>query len=206
MGPVHASITVSLDGYFAGPGDGPGCGLGVGGERLHHWVFGGPWQYSDASRGAPRPDDAAWLAAAMAENGAVVTGRNTYEAAGRWGGTNPWPVPCVVVTHRPQEIGPGHGFVVATDLRDALDTAHELAGHKQVHVMGGGDLIRQALAAGSVDELTLIVAPCLLGGGKRLFADGDGVPGRVLEQLGVRQSDLATFLHYRVGDPVGELA
>lgn len=202
MATIHASITISVDGYFTGPGDGPGCGLGAGGERLHHWVFGGPWHYEDASRGDPRPDDAAWLAETMAANGAVITGRNTYEASGRWGGTNPWPVPCVVVTHRPGEVPSGHGFLAAPDLTEALATARQLAGDKQVHVMGGGDVIRQALAAGVVDELTLVVAPCLLGAGKRLFSD-DG-PARVLEPLGVRRSELATFLHYRVGAPIDE--
>ncbi len=107
---VLAGITTSVDGYITGPGDGPGKGLGEGGERLHHWVFGGPWTY---------------------------------------------------------------------------------------HIMGGADVIRQALAAGLVDEFTLIVAPVVLGAAKRLFGGFDR--DIELEQAGARQSAHATFIDYRVG-------
>jgi hypothetical protein len=60
MGKVLAGITVSVDGFITGPGDGPGCGLGVGGERLHYWVFGGPWSYDSPGRGEPAGEDKAW--------------------------------------------------------------------------------------------------------------------------------------------------
>jgi len=196
MGKVLAGITVSVDGFITGPGDGPDCGLGVGGERLHYWVFGGPWSYASPGRGEPAGQDKAWLDEAMDANGAVIAGRGTYEAAGHWGGQNPWDVPLFVVTHRPEEQPPDGGFIFAGSLAEAIDRATAAAGGKQVFVMGGGDLIRQALAAGLVDELTIIIAPVTLGAGKRLF-DGFG-KSLELEHLGVRQSPFATFIDYRV--------
>ena len=87
-------------------------------------------------------------------------------------------------------------FVFAGSLAEAIAAARAAAGQKQVHVMGGADLIRQALAAGPVDELTIIIAPVTLGAGKRLF-DGFG-ESLELEHLGVRQSPFATFIDYRV--------
>jgi hypothetical protein len=145
MGKVLAGITMSVDGFITGPGDGPGCGLGVGGERLHYWVFGGPWSYDLPGRGEPAGEDRAWLEETMGA---------------------------------------------------AIDQAQAAAGGKQVHLMGGADLIRQALAAGLVDELTIIIAPVTLGAGKRL-SDGFG-ESLELEHLGVRQSPFATFIGYRV--------
>jgi dihydrofolate reductase len=185
-----------VDGFITGPGDGPGCGLGVGGERLHYWVFGGPWSYDSPGRGEPAGQDKAWLEETMAANGAVIAGRGTYEAAGRWGGKNPWGIPFFIVTHRPEQQPPDGGFIFAGSLAEAIDQAQAAAGGKQVHVMGGADLIRQALAAGLVDGLTIIIAPVTLGAGKRLF-DGFG-ESLELEHLGVRQSPFATFIDYRV--------
>src|SRR4051794_38167837 len=195
MTKVLAGITTSVDGYVTGPGDRPGKGLGEGGERLHYWVFGGPWTY-DGPRGEATGEDAEWLAGAMKRLGAVVAGRWTYEAAGHWGGENPWDVPLFVVTHRPEEEPEGRGFTFVSGVAQAVERARQAAGDKAVHVMGGADVIRQALAAGLVDELTIIVAPVVLGGGKRLF-EGFDTPLE-LEHLGVRQSPWATFVDYRV--------
>ena len=196
MTKVTAAITTSVDGYVAGPDDGPGNGLGDGGERLHYWVFGGPWTYAEEPRGEPTGEDAAWLSEVMAQLGAVVSGRWTYEAAGHWGGENPWDVPVFIVTHRREEEPEGGAFTFVAGVREAVERASEAAGDKTALVMGGADVIRQALEAGLVDELTIIVAPVVLGGGKRLF---EGFSGSLdLEQRGVRQSQYATFLEYRV--------
>jgi dihydrofolate reductase len=196
LGKVAAGITVSLDGYVAGPDDGPGCGLGVGGERLHYWVFGGAWTYDTPVRGEPAGVDKVWLEEMLAANGAVIAGRGTYEAAGHWGDKNPWDVPVFVVTHRTDEQPSGGEFNFVGSLSEAVERARIAAGDKQVHVMGGAQIIRQALQAGIVDELTVIVAPLVLGAGKRLF---DGFSERIeFEPLGVRQSPFATFLEYRV--------
>src|SRR5438105_12612778 len=196
MTKVLAGITTSVDGYIAGPDDGPGRGQGEGGEALNYWVFGGPWTYEGESKGEPAGEDAAWLAGMVARVGAIVSGRWTYEAAGHWGDQNPWGLPFFIVTHRPEEEPPGGAFTFVSGVQEAVERAAEAAGGKDVNVMGGADVIRQALAAGLVDELTIIVAPVVLGGGKRLF---EGFTTSLeLEHLGVRQSRYATFIDYRV--------
>ncbi len=196
MAKVTAAITTSVDGYVAGPNDGPGNGLGDGGERLHYWVFGGQWTYDEEPKGEPSGEDAAWISGLIAKMGAVVGGRATYEASGHWGDKNPWDVPFFIVTHRPED-EPGDGaFTFVDGVRPAIDRAVAAAGDKDVHVMGGADVIRQALEAGLVDELTIIVAPVVLGGGKRLF---EGFTESLdLEHLGARQSQYATFIDYQV--------
>jgi dihydrofolate reductase len=197
MTKVLAGITTSVDGYVAGPDDGPGKGLGEGGERLHYWVFGGPWTYETEDQlGEATGEDAAWLEETMARIGAVVAGRWTYEAANHWGDENPWGIPVFIVTHRPEDEPEGGAFTFVSGVEDAVERAREAADGKDVHVMGGADVLRQALEAGLVDELSIIVAPVVLGGGKRLF---DGFTKSIdLEQLGIRQSPFATFIDYRV--------
>jgi dihydrofolate reductase len=196
MPKVVAGITTSIDGYITGPNDGPGKGLGDGGERLHYWVFGGPWTYADEARGEPAGEDAAWLAEVTSRVGAVVGGRWTYEAARHWGDQNPWGLPFFIVTHRPEEEPEGGQFTFVSGVEAAVERALESAGDKDVHVMGGAEIIRQALEAGIVDELSIIIAPVVLGGGKRLF---EGFSQTLeLEHLGVRQSQFATFIDYRL--------
>ena len=196
MGKVTATITTSVDGYITGPNDGPGRGLGEGGTALHWWVFGGPWDYGDDTRGEPTGEDKAWLDEAGRDGGAVIAGRRTYESAEHWGDRNPFGLPFFIVTHRPEEQPAGDEFQFVGSLDEALAAAHRAAGDRTVNVMGGADIIRQALEAGAIDELTIIVAPIVLGGGKRLF---DGFERRVeLEHRGVRQSPYATFIDYRV--------
>ena len=193
---VNATITQSVDGYIAGPDDGPSAGLGIGGERLHYWVFGGPWSYDDHPDTQATGEDKAFLDEAMARGGASVCGRWMYEAAGHWGDENPWGMPVFVVTHRPEEQPAGGAFTFVDGVDQAVAMAVEAAGDKDVSIAGGADLIRQALAAGLVDELIIITAPVVLGGGKRLF---DGFTQTVdLEHVGVRQSPYATFVSYRV--------
>lgn len=196
MAKVVAGITTSVDGFITGPDDGPGQGLGEGGERLHNWVFGGPWRYDEEVRRAPVGEDAEWLARVTSRIGAVVGGRGTYEAARHWGEQNPWGLPFFIVTHRPDEEPPGGQFAFVDGVGPAIARALESAADKDVHVMGGGQVIREALSEGLVDELTIIVAPIILGAGKRLF---DGFTQTLeLEQLDVRQSQFATFIDYRV--------
>jgi dihydrofolate reductase len=196
MSKVLAGITTSVDGYVAGPDDGPGKGLGEGGERLHYWVFGGPWSYGDESLGEMLPEDKAWMDEAMSGLGAIVGGRWTYEAAEHWGDTNPWGLPFFIVTHRTEEQPSGDHFTFVDGVAEAIEQAKAAAGDKDVSVMGGADVIRQALEAGLVDELTIIVAPVILGRGKHLFEGFDH--DIELEHLGARQSKYATFVDYRV--------
>jgi dihydrofolate reductase len=177
MSKIVAGITMSVDGYITGPDDGPGQGLGVGGERLHYWVFGEPWDYESSGPGEASGEDKAYLDEMTGANGAVIAGRGTYEAAGAWGGANPWDVPLFIVTHRPGEQPDGGGFTFTGSLAEAVEQASAAAGDKQVMLMG-------------------IIAPVVLGGGKRLF---EGFSQSLdLEHLWVRQSPFATFIHYRV--------
>jgi len=193
---VIANITTSVDGYITGPDDGPGKGLGEGGERLHYWVFGGPWSYGKDPRGEPSGEDAEWLNEVSARIGAVVGGRNTYEAARHWGDENPWGLPFFIVTHRPEEQPEGDDFTFVNGVKEAVDRAVEAAGDKDVNIMGGADVIRQALEADLVDELSIVVAPITLGGGKRLF---EGFSKSIeLKHKGLRQSQFATFIDYEI--------
>jgi dihydrofolate reductase len=196
MTKVAAGITTSLDGYIAGPNDGPGRGLGDDGERLHYWVFGGAWTYDEEPRGEATGADKEFLDTAMARGGAVVGGRNTYEAAEAWGGRNPFGIPFFIVTHRPEDAPADAGFTFVNGLDEAIARGREAARGKDVFIMGGADVIRQALRAGYVEELSISIAPVVLGGGKRLF---DGFEETVtLEHVGLRQSPFATHITYCV--------
>jgi dihydrofolate reductase len=195
MSKLIALMTTSLDGFYTGPNDGPGRGLGEGGERLHYWVFGGPWSYGQPATGDATGVDKQLLDDAFGRIGAVVAGRWTYEAAEAWGGKNPFGVPFVILTHRPEDQPAGGEFRFVNGLDPALAHAREAAGSKDVSVMGG-DVIRQVLARGQLDELVVSIAPVLLGGGKRLF-DGSSA-GVGLEQMDAVQSTWATHLRYGV--------
>ncbi len=196
MQKVVAGITTSLDGYTTGPNDGPGSGLGEGGERLHYWVFGGPWTYAQGARGKAIGADKEYLDASSEHVGAVIGGRNTFEAAEAWGGQNPFGVPFFIVTHRPDDAPAEGGFTFVGGLDEALDQARTAADSRDVSVMGGADVIRQALLAGYVDELTISIAPIVLGDGKRLF---EGFRTQLtLKHLHLRQSPYATHITYGV--------
>ena len=132
----------------------------------------------------------------MARTGAIVVGRWMYEAAGHWGDKNPWDMPVFVVTHRPEEEPDTGEFNFVGGFDEAIQRAREVAGDKDVAIGGGADVIRQGLDAGVVDELAIIVAPVILGGGKALF---DGFTKSLdLEPIGARQLEWATLIEYRV--------
>jgi dihydrofolate reductase len=198
MGDVIASITTSVDGYVTGPEDGPERGLGIGGERLHHWVMGGAWTYEGShDTGGMHGADRQFFEALTAGLGAGIVGRGMYDAAGAWGGSNPFPGPLVVLTHRTaDQPDPAAGFHFVDGFDAALLRARELAGDGTVALGGGADVIRQGLAAGVVDELAISTAPVVLGRGKRLF---DGFDHDVdLEVRGVWSSSYATHVRYAV--------
>jgi len=201
-GTVVAEISTSLDGYVTAPDDRPGQGLGVGGEVLHDWVFGGPWTYAEAAGGAlgqATGVDRQVFDRVFAGAGAAIVGRRMYDVAEGWGEESAFGIPCFVVTSRagePRVVGAGTYTFITDGVRSAVRQAKEAAGGRHVLLCGGASVIDQCLAAGLVDEMDLHVAPVLLGSGRRLFAD---VGGRVtLEQLGVVQSALSTHLRYRV--------
>ncbi|MGH3308232.1 MAG: dihydrofolate reductase family protein [Nocardioides sp.] len=199
MNKIISSITQSLDGYVVGPDDRAGQGLGIGGERLHYWVMGGPWTYADDGRdtdGMHGPDKE-YFDSVTEGLGCGIVGRNMYEAAGAWGGTNPFPGPLIVLTHRTEDQpDPSTGFLFVDGFDAALAKARELAGDGVVALGGGAEVIRQGLVAGVVDELAISTAPVVLGGGKRLF---EGFEQDLdLEVLGVWSSTYATHVRYRV--------
>jgi dihydrofolate reductase len=195
---VIATITTSVDGYVTGPDDGPGNGLGTGGERLHHWVMGGPWTYdTEHDTTGMVGVDREFFEAITAGLGACIVGRGMYEAAGGWGGTNPFPAPLFVLTHRTEDApDPSSGFTFVGDLDSAMTQAAAVAGDGDVSIGGGADVIRQALTAGYVDELVLSTAPVVLGAGKALF---DGFTQDLdLEVLQVWSSPYATHVRYGI--------
>ncbi|MEV0717141.1 dihydrofolate reductase family protein [Asanoa sp. NPDC050611] len=157
MGKVVLDVSVSLDGFAAGPRVRPEEPMGDGGERLHEWMA----------------TDVAVRAATDARVGAAVIGRRTFDLGLKpWGGT-PWPgVPSFVVTHRVRAdlVGDNGGTFAFDGLESAVRRARAAAGDKDVLVLGP-DVARQLLAAGLLDELHLHLAPILLGGGTPLFAD-----------------------------------
>src|SRR3978361_1087125 len=134
-----AGISVSLDGFITGPEDRPGQGLGIGGERLHYWVFGGPWTYDgehdfDAMAG----EDKAYYDGLIARIGSGIVGRGMYDAAGARGGKNPFPGNLVVLTHRTDDPH-DESFTFVDDLGEALRLARKAAGARAVTIGGGGE-------------------------------------------------------------------
>jgi dihydrofolate reductase len=200
MAKVLAGITMSMDGYVTGPNDRRGAGLGDGGERLHYWVFGGPWTYGDEGSGTPSEIDQAYLDEVFSSAGAWIVGRTMHDLVDGWGDDPGFGVPVFVVTHRERETdvkGDTTFTFVTGGLDETLRRAREAAGEQNVVVMGGADVLRQCLDAGLVDELTLTIAPILLGSGKRLF-DGIGRTDLEFERTAVVESPYATHIRYRV--------
>jgi dihydrofolate reductase len=195
---VIATITTSVDGYVTGPDDGPGNGLGTGGERLHYWVMGGPWTYEgEHDTNGMSGVDREFFDATTQGLGAAICGRGMYEAAGHWGGENPFDGPLFVLTHRTEDApDPSTGFTFVGDLASAIEQATAAADGGSIGIGGGADIIRQALGAGYVDELVISTAPVVLGGGKALF---DGFDQDLdLEVRQVWSSPYATHVHYTV--------
>jgi len=148
---------------------------------------------------APSPTPAEFYDELISTISSGIVGRGMYEAAGAWGGTNPFPGPLFVLTHRTEDQpAPEAGFTFVSDLDDALARAGAAAGSGDVSVGGGADVIRQALTSGKVDELVISTAPVILGAGKRLF---DGFDRDVnLEVVKVYSSPYATHVRYAVAN------
>ncbi len=171
---VVTALAVSADGYIAGPNDGPGNPLGDGGGRLFEWYSDGDTPSAYYPQFRLSPQSAAVFDAGAARVGAVISGRRTYEIADAWGGKGPLPgVPLYVLTHTPPdpapESDPPYTFVtsgIAAVIELAAATAATQA--KDVALMGS-EAVRQALAEGLLDEITLHQVPVLLGGGVRLL-------------------------------------
>jgi dihydrofolate reductase len=202
MGKVHVDVTMSLDGFVAGPNDGPDLPLGEGGERLHEWLYGlSTWRETHGLEGGTADRDAEVLDEAFRNNGAIVLGRRMFDNAHGWGDEPPFHVPVFVLTHQPREREVKEGgttFTFVTEgIESALEQARAAAGDKDVAIAGGANTVQQYLKAGLVDEIQLHVAPLLLGGGVRLFDHLDGEELQ-LERTRVIDSPRVTHLRFRV--------
>ncbi|MBX9391227.1 dihydrofolate reductase family protein [Streptomonospora nanhaiensis] len=195
MSKVVCDVSVSVDGYVAGPNQSRENPLGEGaGEDLHAWMF-------------QTPDENRAEVDAITSAGAYVMGRNMFgpvrgawdeDWRGWWGEEPPYHAPVFVLTHHPRdpvEMRGGTTFNFVTEgIGAALDRARAAAGDRPVAVCGGAATINQYLAAGLLDELRLHIAPVVLGAGERLFA---GVSGVDLEQVSGRSASLVTHITYR---------
>jgi dihydrofolate reductase len=190
-------MSMSFDGFIAGPNEGPGNGLGDGGHRLHEWALTGT-DADHARVGRPAGVNGQVFDEFMA-TGAVVAGRGTFEPAGGWGGDHHDGVPIFVLTRRQpdSEVAQWPLVTYVSDVTTAMTQAKRAAGDKNVLVHGAGTA-QLALAAGVLDELEIHVIPVLFGQGRRLFDERD--PRHIeLERTRILEGEGGvTHMHYRV--------
>ncbi|HEX5966868.1 MAG TPA: dihydrofolate reductase family protein [Intrasporangium sp.] len=187
-------MSMSLDGFIAGPNAGPGNGLGDHGERLHDWIGQG-----DVESAADRLDDADRSTIDdFMSTGAVIAGRGTFEPAGGWQGDHHDGVPIFIVSrHEPPAEFAGYPNVTyLSDLSEAVRRARDAAGDKGVLVHGAW-IAQRMLQAGLLDEIQIHLVPVLLGEGRRLF-EHLGAEHIELEPVAARQGREVTHLRYRV--------
>jgi dihydrofolate reductase len=190
-------MSMSLDGFIAGPNEGPDNGLGDGGHRLHEWALTGTDGGHKEASGRLAGVNGQVFDEFMA-TGAVVAGRGTFEPAGGWGGDHHDGVPIWVLSRREPGIDVGQWPLVTcvSDVRTAMTEAKQAAGDKNVLVHGAGTA-QLALAAGVLDELEIHLVPVLFGQGRRLF-DNLGPEHIELERTRVLEGEGVTHMHYRV--------
>jgi dihydrofolate reductase len=210
MSRIRCQITMSLDGYVAGPGQSLEHPLGEGGMRLHEWAFAtDAWQEHHGHAGGERSPDSEVIAETVANVGAYVMGRRMFAGPGSgpwpadwrgwWDEEPPFHAPVFVLTHHerePLEMQGGTTFHFVSGVEAALEQARAAAGERDVMVAGGAATVQQVLAAGQLDELYLHIVPLLLGGGERLL-DDVGTPR--LEIVKTVASPAVTHVLYRVG-------
>ena len=212
MGNVYAEISVSLDGFVAGPNISPEQPLGEGGERLHDWVTAlASWKESHGKSGGGTGPDDELMKQSIARGGAVIMGKNMFGPGqgapsddgswqGWWGDDPPFHQQVFVLTHQkrePLQLSDTTFTFVNDGPESALEQARAAAGDDEVQIAGGAGAIQQYLAGGQLDELFLHVAPVLLGGGVRLFDNLEGAEPK-LEPVEAIESPVVTHLRYRV--------
>ena len=202
MGKVSTGLSISLDGFIAGPNDGPESPLGDGGERLFAWYSSGDTEYRLPGTEMVfrvSPQSAELLREAHSKMGAFVTGRRTFDITNGWGGSPPLGVPTFVVTHTvPQDwVYEGSPFTFVTDgVESAVEQAKAVVGDKDVAV-GAASIAQQCIRAGLLDEVHVDLVPVLLGGGVRLFEHLGTTPIE-LERTRVIEAPDVTHLTFRV--------
>ena len=195
MTTVTCDITVSSDGFAAGPNQSLEKPLGEGAEKLHRWMF-------------EQPAENAAQIDAILDAGAYIMGRNMFgpirgdwhdDWTGWWGDEPPYHAPVFVLTHYPREpltMAGGTTFTFVTDgVESAMEQARAAAGERSVAIAGGVSTVRQFLAAGLIDELRLHVSPVVLGAGEPLL---EGFEEVTLDQVSSVETELVTHVTYRV--------
>jgi dihydrofolate reductase len=192
------SMSMSLDGFIAGPNEGPDNGLGDGGHRLHEWAFTAAEAAREARSGRPAGVNAQVVDEFMS-TGAVVAGRGTFEPAGGWGGDHHDGVPIYILTRQEPDSRPGQWPLVTyvNDVRTAMSEAKRAARDRNVLVHGAGSA-QLALAAGVLDELEIHLIPVLFGHGRRLFEHLRAEHIELERTRILAGEDGVTHLHYRV--------
>ena len=191
-------MSMSLDGFIAGPNEGPDNGLGDGGERLHEWALTGGGDVDDLAATRRAGGVNGKVIDEFMSTGAVVAGRGTFEPAGGWGGDHHDGVPIFILTrHDPDELRQWPLVTYVSDVTTAMTEAKDAAGEKNVLVHGAGTA-QLALTAGVLDELELHVIPVLFGQGRRLF-EGLAPEQIELERTRILEGESGvTHMHYRV--------
>src|ERR687889_76915 len=191
-------MSMSLDGFIAGPNEGPDNGLGDGGERLHDWALANEPRGTSGIPGRPSGVNGQ-VYDEMMSPGAVVAGRGTFEPANGWGGDHHDGVPIWVLSRREPGIDVSQWPLVTyvNDIRTVMTEAKRAAGDKNVLVHGAATA-QLALAAGVLDEIEIHLVPVLLGEGRRLF-ENLGPEHIDLERTRVLEGEAGvTHMHYRV--------
>jgi dihydrofolate reductase len=209
---LRFEISISLDGYVAGPNQSEEHPLGEGGMQLHEWVFKlAAWREPHGREGGEVNASTPLIEEAQSGVGAVIMGRNMFGGGpgpwgedpwrGWWGDEPPFGIPVFVLTHHEREpltLGATTFHFVTDGIESALEQARAAAGDLDVTIGGGAEAARQYLSAGLVDQMQLNVVPVLLGDGERLFDAGAGAGSELEPILAVDTPDV-THLRYRIG-------
>ena len=212
MSSVTCQISISLDGFVAGPNQSLENPIGEGGMRLHQWVFEtASWREQQGEEGGAGGVDSEVADEVVRNIGAYVMGRKMFGGGGGpwdrswtgwWGDEPPYHVPVFVLTHHPRDplsMRGGTTFTFVTEgIEPALEQARSAAGEKDVAIAGGASTVRQYLAAGMLDELYLHIVPVILGAGERLL---ESVGNPTLQPVKVIASPAVTHVKYRIVRP-----
>ena len=196
---VTSHMSISLDGFVAGPDQSQQHPLGIGGTKVHEWHM---------PPGPHHPVDEAFAERLLGTRGAYIMGRNMFgpvrgewgasDWRGWWGPEPPYHAPVFVLTHYPHppiEMEGGTTFHFVDGFDAALAAARDVAGNLPIDIAGGASAVRQALLAGCLDELVLDIAPVLLGSGERIF---DGITDLIAEPVEVATSPKTTHVVYKI--------
>jgi dihydrofolate reductase len=209
MSSVTCHISISLDGFVAGPNQSMEDPIGVGGMRLHEWVFAtSSWRAQHGQDGGERNADDDVADEVIQGVGAYIMGRKMFGGGdgpwdetwlGWWGADPPFHVPVFVLTHHARAPLPMQGGTTFTFVTEGIDAALEqaraVAVDKDIAIAGGASAVQQCLAAGLLDELYLHIVPIVLGSGERLL---ENVGEPILEPVKVVASPAVTHVKYRV--------